>query len=453
MKITVLSGSYKGEYSGTLQYLNYVKKVFPQHEYTVFHVSQQIHKIEKDPAFFSSIVESMKTSDAVMWVFPLYVFLVPAAVKEFIEKLFASGAGDALAGKYTTALTTSVHFFDHTAHNYIQGISEDLGMRFVRGFSAEMNDLLKPAPREQLTQWARLFFDIVEKKTPVEKVFEPIGEFPPEYAPGDVQETAKTGNKKIVLITDARPDEVNLNRMIDVFVKCCPNPVDVLNINDVNIKGGCVSCYTCLIDPGCSYKDDFVKTYEERVMTADGIVFAGMMKDRYLSSRWKMFFDRSFFNGHRPVLSGRKTAWIISGPLRKNSNLREAILGHEEVGQVYNAGVVTDEDDSPRVTALLDALARDLVRAVDENISRQPSFLGVGGHKIFRDMIFKSSYIFKRDFEYYREHDLLDFPHLTAGDIFNKVLFGIMFSIPAMKKEFSSKSNKLKNALELLLFK
>ncbi|MEI6179819.1 MAG: hypothetical protein WCP31_03625 [Chloroflexales bacterium] len=40
-------------------------------------------------------------------------------------------------------------------------------------------------------------------------------------------------------------------------------------------------------------------------MTADVLVYAGQMVDRYLSARWKMFFDRIFFNTRTPVLSKR----------------------------------------------------------------------------------------------------------------------------------------------------
>jgi hypothetical protein len=52
MKIVVLNGSPKGEASITLQYVAFLQKHFFQHEFIIFHVSQYIKKIEKDPEAF-----------------------------------------------------------------------------------------------------------------------------------------------------------------------------------------------------------------------------------------------------------------------------------------------------------------------------------------------------------------------------------------------------------------
>jgi predicted SprT family Zn-dependent metalloprotease len=57
MKITVLNGSPKGKYSITLQYVNLIRKIFPQHELNIFHVSQNIKRLEKDDKVFQEIIE------------------------------------------------------------------------------------------------------------------------------------------------------------------------------------------------------------------------------------------------------------------------------------------------------------------------------------------------------------------------------------------------------------
>ncbi len=82
----------------------------------------------------------MRKSDGVIWAFPLYVFLVCSQYKRFIEMITEKGAQDAFAGKYVTVLSTSVHFFDNTAHNYMHGICDDLDMKYVEPFSADMDD-------------------------------------------------------------------------------------------------------------------------------------------------------------------------------------------------------------------------------------------------------------------------------------------------------------------------
>ena len=52
MKIIVLNGSPKGKHSITLQYVRYIQKQFPQHEFKTIHIAQEIKKIENDERTF-----------------------------------------------------------------------------------------------------------------------------------------------------------------------------------------------------------------------------------------------------------------------------------------------------------------------------------------------------------------------------------------------------------------
>ena len=49
MKIVVLNGSPKGDVSVTMQYVNYLIKKYPQHEFKIVNISQRIKAIEKNP--------------------------------------------------------------------------------------------------------------------------------------------------------------------------------------------------------------------------------------------------------------------------------------------------------------------------------------------------------------------------------------------------------------------
>ncbi len=55
MKITVLNGSPKGLTSITMQYVQYIQKKFPQHEFKILNISQRIKKIEKDEMKFQDM--------------------------------------------------------------------------------------------------------------------------------------------------------------------------------------------------------------------------------------------------------------------------------------------------------------------------------------------------------------------------------------------------------------
>lgn len=123
MKIAVLNGSPKGNLSVTLQYVHFIQKKFPQHEMRIFNVAQQIRAIEKEEKTFQEIMEEIKSSDGVLWAFPLYYLLVSSQYKRFIELIWEKKAEGVFKNKYAAVLSTSIHFFDHTAHNYINAIS------------------------------------------------------------------------------------------------------------------------------------------------------------------------------------------------------------------------------------------------------------------------------------------------------------------------------------------
>ena len=62
MKFTILNGSPKGKESVTMQYLHYINKKHPEHEYNIIDVAQQIKKIEKDEERFNNIMLQIKES-------------------------------------------------------------------------------------------------------------------------------------------------------------------------------------------------------------------------------------------------------------------------------------------------------------------------------------------------------------------------------------------------------
>ena len=120
MNILILNGSPKGENSVTLQTMRYLRECFPAHTYRELHVSQRIRSIEKD---FSAAREALLAADLLVFCYPVYTFLVPAQLHRFIELIKASGVD--LQGKYATQVSTSKHFYDTTAHEFIRQNCED----------------------------------------------------------------------------------------------------------------------------------------------------------------------------------------------------------------------------------------------------------------------------------------------------------------------------------------
>ena len=104
MKILVLNGSPKGEYSITLQTLRYLAKHFPEHSFSELHAGQKIKALEKD---FSPAVSAIEQADILIFSYPVYTFIAPCQLHRFIELLKASGMD--LSGKFVSQVTTSSH--------------------------------------------------------------------------------------------------------------------------------------------------------------------------------------------------------------------------------------------------------------------------------------------------------------------------------------------------------
>ena len=86
------------------------------------------------------------------------VFTASNGIGEIMNgRVAAAGLSQYLTGKFAAQITTSKHFYDVTAHRYIQDNCHDLGLKYIRGLSADMDDLLNEKGQKE----ARNFFDFV----------------------------------------------------------------------------------------------------------------------------------------------------------------------------------------------------------------------------------------------------------------------------------------------------
>lgn len=202
--------------------------------------------------------------------------------------------------------------------------------------------------------------------------------------------------------------------MIERFKASFSGEIETINLRDLDIKGSCLGCVQCGYDNQCVYqdKDEYIDFYNAKIKATDILILAGMIQDRYLSSKWKEFFDRSFFNGHAPSLIGKQMGFIISGPLSQNPNLRQILEAYVEIQHSNLAGIVTDEyGDSAEIDGFLQSMAEHLVRFADSGYIQPPTFLGVGGRKLFRDEIWgRLHFPFRADYMAYKELGVFDFP-------------------------------------------
>lgn len=441
MKITVINGSPKGNQSITLQHIQYFIEKNPAHDIQIINVSNQIGKIERDERLFRQITEKMADADAVIWSFPVYYALIPSQMKRFIELIFQRCRPDLFEGKYTTSFTTSINFFDHTAHNYMQGVCEELGFAYVKSYSAHMDDFFHADKRERMLGFYEWFVKMVDQKIPVARKYRVKAMEPILYEPGKMDPPAVTSDRKVLLLTDQGPENSNLAQMVTVFQQTSSMDITLKNIHDIHIKQGCLGCCTCGYDNTCIQRDDFPQFFNEHVRTADIILIAGTIQDHYLSSTWKKFFDRSFFNGHAPVLMGKRLGFIISGPLSQIQNLRENLEVFGECWHMKSSGFVTDEHkSSEEITAHIKAFARELELTDVLNLEFGDRFYRVGGQKIFRDFIFNTSAVFRADHIFYKRMGMYqDFPQRNIKKRISNAIFSIFVAIKPMRKKIHQK--------------
>ena len=184
---------------------------------------------------------------------------------------------DVFDKKYTSSFSTSIHFFDYTAHNYIQGICEDLGMNFVRSFSAEMQDLMDAQERQNLKDFMENVIYAFQNKVHTSRVFPKLKQTELKYKSDDiVEDIADSDNIKLVILTDTASMSDNLQNMVKRFQANFSKEPEIIDLTRIKIAGGCLGCVKCGMDNECVYdgKDDVRSVYEDKLKKADIIVFA-----------------------------------------------------------------------------------------------------------------------------------------------------------------------------------
>lgn len=440
MKIVALGGSPKGKISVTLQYVLFLQKVLPGHEFEIVQISSRIRKLEKDESTFTEVIEKVRSADLVLWAFPLYVFLVPSQYKRFIELIYERNAQDAFSGKAAAVLTTSIHFFDHTAHSFMHAVCDDLGMNFVGSYSPEMHDLQKAEGQEKTRQFGNNIVQNVQKEYLLPRRFSPLNPVEYKYVPGVVEAPVETQGKKVVILHDLQEGQDNLKGMIERMQASFSGEVQAYNMHDVNITAGCQGCLKCGQNYECVFtgRDEYIEFYNDKLRQADILIYAGTITDRFLSSRWKMFWDRGFFNCHTPSLVEKQFGFVISGPLGQIDNLRDIFEAYVQWQQSNLVDIVTDEvADSGLVDAQLTGMADRLVSNSLQGYIEPMMFPGVGGYKIFRDDIFsKLRYVFQADHRYFSRNGLYDFPQKKVGLRIMNSFIGLIFRVPRIRREF-----------------
>ena len=463
MRILVLNGSPKGKNSVTLQTVEYLKLLFPEHEYVTLDVGKTIRAIEKD---FSASKAALEAADLIVFCYPVYTFLVPAQLHRFIELIKENDVN--LTGKWATQITTSKHFYDITAHRFIQDNCADLQLRYLKGLSADMEDILSEKGQRE----AEAFFRFVtwnkengfcepsracagdsafepaiasEVVSSPDPAFEPAiaaevasnDDPAPERAIGSTAPSSDTegkGGMHVALVTDYDESAAlgALQAMIRRFEAVFEGSCELINLRTFPFKGGCLGCFNCASDGTCIYRDGFDSFLREHINGADAVVYAYTIADHSMGYRFKLYDDRQFCNGHRTVTMGKPVGYLVDGCLSAEENQRVLMEARAQVGGNYLAGVATDEHDPD---AEIDQMAKTLGYAIANGYEQPKNFYGVGGLKIFRDLIYQMQGLMKEDHRFYKKHGFYDFPQKRKGTIVGMYLVSALMKNKKLQKK------------------
>lgn len=162
------------------------------------------------------------------------------------------------------------------------------------------------------------------------------------------------------------------------------------------------------------------------------MVYAFTIRDHSMGYRFKMYDDRQFCNGHRTVTMGKPVGYLIDGDLQAEENLRTLIESRAEVGGNFLTGMASDQLDPDRE---IDQMADRLVYAIRNKYAPPKNFYGVGGMKIFRDLIYEMQGMMKEDHRFYKEHGFYDFPQKKRGKIAGMYLVGALMGNKKLMKK------------------
>ena len=424
MKILIVNGSPRGDYSVTLQTCKYLEILNDEHEFQVINAGQTIKKLQRD---FAPAAELLEWAELIVFSYPIYTFIAPSQLHYFISLMKQSGID--FSQKYVTQITTSKHFYDVTAHKYVEANCADMGMKIIKGLSADMDDLTTAKGQKQAEEFFKLVLFSCENDY-YEPLVAPVkAKKPVKVTPAHVNIAKADG--EVVIVTDATQQDVQLKSMIARFRQTLAINSKVVNISEYPIKGGCLGCFKCAVSGKCIYKDKFDDFLRNEIQSGSAIVYAFTIKDHSMGPRFKMYDDRQFCNGHRTVTMGMPVGYLVSGEYSKESNLQMILEGRSEVGGNFLAGVATDEINPD---GEIDRLARTLVWAIQNKYTKPSNFYGVGGMKIFRDLIYIMQGMMKADHKFYKEHGQYDFPQKQKLRMFAMYLVGGLMSMPQPKK-------------------
>ncbi len=430
MNITVINGSPKGSSSITSFTAKFIQKNFPTHSFKILNLAQKLRFYEQNP----NNLHELEDADFILFSYPIYTFMAPSQLHRIFELIKDHNIN--LSGKWCSQITTSKHVYDFTAHRYIEDIATDLKMKPITGLSADMDDLLSnEGQKTAIKFWQHVEFSIENNiEIPYHlRATNPSSPSPKINLQLDNNQQPKSTKFDTVLITCSPEYNSNLDQMIKLFKSTYPYAIRTIDLSQYPFQGGCIGCLKCSSTEKCFYNDGFDEFLRNEIQNADACIYALNIKDHSFGSTFKKYQDRHFCNGHRTKTMGKPLGFITAGKISNEENLKMYINAIAQVGHNQMTGIASDEFNAAND---IKSLALETSHALENKFLLPMNFLGIGGHKIFRDLIYELRGMMQADHKFYKQNGFYnDFPQRRKARTFFMYIVGFMMK----NKKFNTK--------------
>ena len=193
-----------------------------------------------------------------------------------------------------------------------------------------------------------------------------------------------------ILVIMGSPRKGNTFRACEEFrehlQKICPAEFEYVWLKDSHIVP-CKGCFACFPqgEDKCPNRDDDIHVIEQKMLDADGVIFASPVYSMNVSGLMKTFIDRISYTGHRPRFFDKKAFFLVTtgiigaGDVLKYMKTTAWAWGFECAG---TTGLITPNGIVPRYraginTKLLRESAKIFSAALLRTTKRRPGIMDV----------------------------------------------------------------------------
>ncbi len=185
---------------------------------------------------------------------------------------------------------------------------------------------------------------------------------------------------------------------------------EIVHLNDLNFNL-CKGCYGCVVngEERCPLKDDRDLVLE-KMLEADGIIFASPVYSHMISALMKSFFDRFAYLAHRPQFFEKFAMSMVtcSGygaeEALKYMNKMLSVFGFNMVPSLelhFRPGKMPEENKRKNTEKIKAAMAT-MVSRIEKGEKDKPSLSMMIPFNIFKYVSMLDKDVMKADFEYYK---------------------------------------------------